>query len=269
MKYQFKALQLSLALHAVMIFFIIGFSSSFARTSRVIVIDFSIEDSINTGKEGAGTLNAGRTKTKLQQRSREIRQPVKSMEQEPKKKEEQIMEKRETIAPVQNLDSHAQTSEEQVPVLASAEGMDAQYNSAQDTQANFLTSSGNSIGGKWGEGGLPGKGTRMASSGGYGSDSDGPRQKKRYLKENFAYIRDLVQKKATYPKLARQMGWEGKVIVSFIVNSNGHAKDIKVMNSSGIEILDESSIEAVKKASPFPKPPVEAQLIIPMSYKFR
>jgi periplasmic protein TonB len=269
MKYQFKAFQLSLAFHAVMIFFIIGFSSSFARTSRVILIDFSIEDSINTGNEGAGTLNAGRTKTKLQPRSREIRQPVKSMEPEPKKKEEQIMETRETIAPVQTLDSQAQTSEAQVPVLASAESIDSQYKTEQAIQANFLTSSGNGIEGKWGDAGLPGKGTRMASSGGYGNDSDVLSQKKRYLKENFAYIRDLIQKKAAYPKLAKQMGFEGKVIVSFIVNSNGHAKDIKIMNSSGIEILDRSSVEAVKNASPFPKPPVEAQLIIPISYKFR
>jgi len=270
MKYQFKAFQLSLAFHAVMIFFIIGFSSSFARTSRVIVIDFSIEDSMNTGNEGAGTLNAGRTKTKLQPRSREIRQPVKTMEQEPKKQEEQIMETRETIAPVQTLDSQAQTSEAQVPVMASAESIDSQYKTEQAIQANFLTSSGNGIESKWGDAGLPGKGTKMASSGGYGNgDSDILHRKNRYLKENFAYIRDLIQKKAAYPKVAKQMGLEGKVIVSFIVNSNGHAKDIKIMNSSGVEILDHSSIEAVKDASPFPKPPVEAQLIIPISYRFR
>jgi periplasmic protein TonB len=269
MKYQFKAFQLSLAFHAVMIFFIIGFSSSFARTSRVIVIDFSIEDSINTGNEGAGTLNAGRTKTKFQPIHRELKRSVKTIEPEPKKKEEQIMETRETIAPVQTLDSQAQTSEAQVPVMASAESIDSQYKTEQAIQANFLTSSGNGLEGKWGDAGLPGKGTRMASSGGYENDSDVLRQKKRYLKENFSYIRDLIQKKAAYPKLAKQMGLEGKVIVSFIVNSNGHAKDIKLMNSSGIEILDRSSIEAVKDASPFPKPPVEAQLIIPISYKFR
>ena len=269
MKYQFKAFQLSLVFHAVMIFFIIGFSSTFAHTSRVIVIDFSLEDSMNTGNEGAGTINAGRTKAKLQPRSREIRQPVKTMEQEPKKQEEQTMEIRETIAPVQTLDSQAQTSEAQVPVMASAESIDSQYKTEQAIQANFLISSGNGIEGKWGDAGLPGKGTRVASSGGYGNDSDILSRKKRYLKENFAYIRYLIQKKAAYPKLAKQMGLEGKVIVSFIVNSNGHAKDIKIMNSSGIEILDRSSIEAVKNASPFPEPPAEAQLIIPISYKFR
>jgi len=270
MKYQFKAFQLSLAFHAMVILFIIGFSSSFARTSRVIVIDFSIEDSINAGNEGAGTINAGRTNTVSQPRFREKRKPVKTMEPEAKKKEEQIRETIEAIAPVPTLDSQEQTSEAQVPVPASAESIYSQYESEQAIQANFSTSSGNSKEGKWGDAGLPGKGTNMASGGGYGNgDSDMLGRKKRYLKENFAYIRDLIQRKVTYPKLARQMGWEGKVTVSFIVNSKGHAKDIKIKNSSGVEILDRSSIEAVEKASPFPRPPAEAQIIIPISYRFR
>jgi TonB family protein len=235
----------------------------------VIVIDFSIEDSINKGDEGTGTLNTGKTKAKLQQRSRGIRQPVKTMEPEPKKKEEQIMETRETTTPVQTLDSQAQTSEAQVPVSAS-ESIDSQYKTEQAIQANFLTSSGKGIEGKWGDAGISGKGTNMASSGGYGNgDSDILNRKKRYLKENFAYIRDLIQRKVTYPKLARQMGWEGKVTVSFIVKSDGNAKDIKIKNSSGIEILDRSSIDAIEKASPFPRPPAEAQIIIPISYRFR
>jgi len=236
----------------------------------VIVIDFSIEDSIDTGNKGAGTINAGRTKAKLQPRFKETRRPVKTIEPEAKKKEEQIRETREAIAPVPILDSQAQTSEAQVPVPASAESIYSQYKTEQAIHANLLTSSGNGIEGKWGNAGLPGKGTRVASGGGYGNgDSDMLGRKKRYLKENFAYIRDLIQRKVTYPKLARQMGWEGKVTVSFIVKSNGHAKDIKINNSSGIEVLDRSSIEAVEKASPFPRPPVEAQIIIPISYRFR
>lgn len=258
MKYQFKALQFSLAFHAIVILFIIGFGNSFARTSRVIVIDFSIEDSINTGNEGAGTLNTVRTKTKLQPLYRELKQSVKTIEPENKKQEEQIKETKEAIATVPTLDSQAQISEAQVPVSASTHAI----------QANFSTSSGNSKEGKWRDAKLSGKGTNMASGGSYGNDSDILRQKKRYLKENFVYIRDLIQRKVTYPKLAKQMGWEGKVTVSFIVNSDGYAKDIKIMKSSGVEILDRSSVEAVKNASPFPKPPAEAQIIIPISYSF-
>ena len=115
----------------MMIFFIIGFSSSFARTSRVIVIDFSIEDSINAGNEGAGTINAGRTNTTSQPRFKEKRKPVKTMKLEAKKKEEQIIETKEAIAPVQTLESQAQTSEALVPVMVSAESIDSQYKTEQ------------------------------------------------------------------------------------------------------------------------------------------
>ncbi|MEK7196844.1 MAG: energy transducer TonB [Nitrospirota bacterium] len=88
----------------------------------------------------------------------------------------------------------------------------------------------------------------------------------RYLKENFSYVRDAIQKKISYPRVARQMGWEGKVVVSFIVCADGHAKDIKIKEGSGIALLDRNAIETVKKASPFPRPPVEAQLLIPIKY---
>ncbi|MDP2168367.1 MAG: energy transducer TonB [Thermodesulfovibrionales bacterium] len=105
---------------------------------------------------------------------------------------------------------------------------------------------------------------------GYGPDgASAGYSRSSYLKENFSYIRDTIQKKITYPAIARQMGLEGSVVVSFIVRSDGSAKDITIKESSGIEILDRSAVEAVKKASPFPMPLLEAQLIIPIKYKLR
>lgn len=91
--------------------------------------------------------------------------------------------------------------------------------------------------------------------------------KQRYLKEHFKYIRDLIQKKLTYPRIARKMGWTGKVIVSFVISTDGNVKDIEITESSGFEMLDKNTIEIVKKTSPFPRPPVEAQLLIPVTYK--
>lgn len=87
-----------------------------------------------------------------------------------------------------------------------------------------------------------------------------------YLKQNFSYIRDMIQKKITYPRFARQMGWIGRVLVSFIICADGSVKDIKIAESSGIELLDKNAVEAVKKALPLPRPPVEAQVIIPIKY---
>jgi periplasmic protein TonB len=90
--------------------------------------------------------------------------------------------------------------------------------------------------------------------------------KQKYLKEHFTYIRDLIQKKLTYPRIARQMGWTGKVVISFIINTDGNVRDITVTEGSGFDILDKNTIEIVKKSSPFPMPPVEAQLLIPVKY---
>jgi protein TonB len=67
--------------------------------------------------------------------------------------------------------------------------------------------------------------------------------------------------------MARQMGWEGKVKVSFIISFDGSFREIEISKSSGFEILDKNAIETVKNASPFPKLPVEAQIIIPILYK--
>lgn len=89
----------------------------------------------------------------------------------------------------------------------------------------------------------------------------------RYVKVNFTYIRDIIQKHIAYPHVARKRGLEGKVVVSFIVCADGEAQDITITESSGFEILDKSAVEAVRKASPFPKPPVKAALIIPVVYK--
>jgi len=89
----------------------------------------------------------------------------------------------------------------------------------------------------------------------------------RYVKLNFSYIRDIIQKNIAYPHMARKRGLEGKVVVSFIVCADGEAQDITITESSGFEILDRSAVEAVRKASPFPKPPVKAALIIPVAYK--
>jgi len=57
------------------------------------------------------------------------------------------------------------------------------------------------------------------------------------------------------------------VKVSFIVCRNGHVKEVKVQESSGASILDNQAVQAVMKASPFPGPPVEVQLIVPILYK--
>jgi protein TonB len=90
--------------------------------------------------------------------------------------------------------------------------------------------------------------------------------KNRYLREHFAYIRDLILKNLTYPAVAKRFGWQGKLLVSFIVRENGEAERIKILKSSGYAVLDTNVVETIRDVQPFPKPPIKAELIIPIAY---
>ncbi len=89
----------------------------------------------------------------------------------------------------------------------------------------------------------------------------------KYLNENFAYIRDRILKNVSYPDTARRKGWEGKVVLSFVIMANGSVKAFKIIQSSGFTVLDKSAIETVRDTAPFPRPPGEAQLVIPITYQ--
>jgi protein TonB len=88
-----------------------------------------------------------------------------------------------------------------------------------------------------------------------------------YIRNHFAYIRDMIQKKATYPLYARKRGWEGKVSVSFVISPEGNVSNVSISKSSGKNLLDKSALDAVRKASPFPPPPIHAMIKIPVIYR--
>lgn len=90
----------------------------------------------------------------------------------------------------------------------------------------------------------------------------------RYLKLNFEYIKVLIQKSIVYPAMARRMGLTGKVVVSFVITENGRAENEKIIVSSGHTVLDNNVIETIRMVEPFPKPPVRAELRIPIVYRF-
>jgi protein TonB len=89
----------------------------------------------------------------------------------------------------------------------------------------------------------------------------------RYLQGEYAYIRDAIQQGIDYPAMARRMGWEGKVVVSFLVLSDGSVRDVRVVLGSGHPALDRGAVDAVRKAAPFPRPPAEAEIITPVVYR--
>jgi protein TonB len=98
-------------------------------------------------------------------------------------------------------------------------------------------------------------------------EAPSPSLKEQYIKANFAYIKDTVQLKTSYPGIARRMGWEGKVLVSFIVGANGQVEDIRIIESCGFSALDKNAIKTIEQCAPFPKPPVRAELTLPITYR--
>ena len=91
--------------------------------------------------------------------------------------------------------------------------------------------------------------------------------KKLYVAANLHYIKDNIQKRISYPRIARKMGWEGKVIVSFMVDRDGKVQDVHIIESSGFAALDKNAMATIKKAAPFPCPPVRAELVVPVIYR--
>jgi periplasmic protein TonB len=83
----------------------------------------------------------------------------------------------------------------------------------------------------------------------------------------FAWIRDAIQGAISYPATARRMGWEGNVVVAFQLLSDGSVRDVRVVQGSGYAALDRGAIDAVRNASPFPRSPVEAEVITPVVYR--
>lgn len=116
-----------------------------------------------------------------------------------------------------------------------------------------------------GSGGGAGSGAGNYNGPGRGSGSlEG--LKSQYLREHFAYIRDLILKNITYPPLAKKVGWQGRVLVSFIIMEDGRVTNIKIVKSSGHAVLDRNVLETIREVQPFPKPPVRAELFIPVNY---
>jgi len=70
-------------------------------------------------------------------------------------------------------------------------------------------------------------------------------------------VKEKIEDYRRYPYWARKQGFEGIVHLKFIILSTGVVKDIKIIKSSGFNILDKEAISTIKRASPFPPIPSE------------
>ncbi|GAB4390936.1 MAG: hypothetical protein Kow0025_26350 [Thermodesulfovibrionales bacterium] len=78
-------------------------------------------------------------------------------------------------------------------------------------------------------------------------------------------IREAIKKATTYPPSARRRRIEGSVLAGFYINGEGRPEGIRVIRSSGHEVLDRAVVRIIERASPFP--PVRAHVEVPVSFK--
>jgi len=89
----------------------------------------------------------------------------------------------------------------------------------------------------------------------------------KYLEKNLEDIGLITQKYLEYPYLAAKLGMKGESILEFYLYPNGNISKIKLLKSSGYEILDNNSIDTVKEAyKEYPKPSVKTKIRLLVKY---
>ena len=252
MNCQSKSLLASLAIHSGLICFAITISNSQAHLQKPVVIDFSILD----GSRGPESSGPAKTTGKAPEKASPARKP-------------QVAEKLVPAKPQAVQTAHAPVHAAMVPVsepmaavpvsaipggTAATPGPKSDINGADARQGQSASVNGSGSGH-----------VRSASATGAGNSSE--QMRNRYMKEQFEYIKKLIEKSITYPPRAKRMGLTGRVLVTFSILENGYISNEKIVNSSGYDLLDENVLETVRRVQPFPKPPVKAELKIPITYR--
>lgn len=62
----------------------------------------------------------------------------------------------------------------------------------------------------------------------------------------FTSVKPLKTERPLYPRMAREQGWQGKVVLRAHITAEGTVKQATVQESSGFPVLDESAVQAVK-----------------------
>ncbi|MBI3296704.1 MAG: TonB family protein [Elusimicrobia bacterium] len=73
------------------------------------------------------------------------------------------------------------------------------------------------------------------------------------LADYLARVRARIESQKAYPSIARQLRFEGRVLLRTLIRADGTVGDASVLASAG-EHLDRAALAAVRRAAPFPSP---------------
>ena len=243
-----RSLQISCVFHALILLAIIGLGDRFISSERLMVVDFTLEDPIVLSGLKSRTI------------SKDQEQAAKTERQDSSEPKAANIAQKEASQPAEQSVQKISPVDEQTALPATNQTKSDREEKAADnvTLEHRSFSEGVPISSQ-------DRSVKTVSAGQSENiqDSGGVR----YLKANFSYIKDMINRNLEYPKIARKMGWEGQVRISFTILASGESRDVRIIHSSGREMLDKNAVEAVKSASPFPRPPAEARIIVPIVYR--
>lgn len=276
MNYQVKAMHLSFLLHSALIFSVIILSRNVVPIKVPLVIDFTVE-TVNEITAKPAVSNRAPSTPQRMETAPAISHPVvpahmskKSAKRaSPSRAEDhpqKIALRQSTSAPPRPLDHTNNTAKDAVKnqtVLSNSTPTLKEHK----TPPAALTATSPGDTGKI-ESEIQAAALDAWKNG--NNDAGGIRNKgEKYLQNNFDYIRNLIMRNLSFPAAARKLGWSGKILISFVIKEDGNVEDIKIITGSGHEILDINVISAIHRTAPLPKPPVKAQLILPIVYSLK
>lgn len=71
----------------------------------------------------------------------------------------------------------------------------------------------------------------------------------------FNKIKQSIESQWEYPEIALRYGLQGKLSLEFTIAGNGRLEQLRLIHTSGSQLLDEEAIRAIKAAAPFPPIP--------------
>jgi protein TonB len=71
----------------------------------------------------------------------------------------------------------------------------------------------------------------------------------------FNKVKQTIEQHWEYPEMALRYGLQGRLALEFTIASGGQLEGLRLIRSSGSQLLDEEALRAIKAAAPFPPIP--------------
>lgn len=90
-----------------------------------------------------------------------------------------------------------------------------------------------------------------------------------YVEQNLSSISGLIHGRVYYPRIARRNNWQGRVLVHFVVGTDGKTSNVALRESSGHQVLDDSALATIRELEGLPRPPVPVPVTVPVHFRLK